>query len=88
MMLNEIIGYCKAVIKKLMIFKVDLKKAYGCLEWGYLLDAKKKMGFSPCLSDWIMATLSSRASIIMNDAPTQEFHVERGLAHDDPLWTF
>lgn len=44
-LLNEIVAWSKASKNLLLIFKVDLEKAYDSLSWDYLMDIMKIIGF-------------------------------------------
>ncbi|GJV20320.1 RNA-directed DNA polymerase, eukaryota, reverse transcriptase zinc-binding domain protein, partial [Tanacetum coccineum] len=89
MMLSEIIAHFKATRRKLMMFKVDFEKAYDSLSWEFLFEVMNKMGFTINWFTWVKATLaSSRASMLLNRAPTEEFDIQRGLRKGDPLSPF
>lgn len=72
-----------------MVFKVDFEKAFDSLSWEYLHEIMEIMGFSSTWFRWIMELLSfARASVLVNGSPTQEFQIQRGLRHRDPLSPF
>ncbi|GJX68247.1 cysteine-rich receptor-like protein kinase, partial [Tanacetum coccineum] len=42
---NETMEYLEKKKRKRLIFKVDFEKAYDSIDWGYLLQIMKQMGF-------------------------------------------
>ena len=88
-MVSEIINRYKRRNRKLMIFKVDFEKAYDSVSWEYLDRIMFFLGFSDKWQSWIRACLvSSRSSVILNGATTDEFTLARGLRQGDPLSPF
>ncbi|GKE20489.1 putative RNA-directed DNA polymerase, eukaryota, reverse transcriptase zinc-binding domain protein [Tanacetum coccineum] len=72
-----------------LIFKVDFEKAYDSLNWRFLSDIMKKIGFGNKWCSWIESCLwSSIMSILVNRSPTEEFCLERGVRQGDPLSPF
>ena len=72
-----------------MVFKVDFEKAYDSIEWDFLLDIMKEMGFDRKWVKWIKACLSSTSiSILVNGSPTKEFKMNQGIRQGDPLAPF
>nr|GEU90542.1 RNA-directed DNA polymerase, eukaryota [Tanacetum cinerariifolium] len=69
-----------------MVFKVDFAKAYDSVRWDFLDDVLRSFGFGSKWRSWISRCLSSAmASVIVNESPTSEFHVQCGLKQGDPL---
>ena len=72
-----------------LIFKVDFEKAYDSVEWSFLLDCLRKMGFGRKWISWIKACLASaRISVLVNGSPSKEFPMRKGLRQGDPLAPF
>ena len=72
-----------------MVLKIDFEKAYDSLSWDYLDQVMRRMNFPNTWCDWIRASLhSSRASVLVNGSPTNEFRMYRGLRQEDPLSPF
>ena len=89
MMVNELVHWFKKKKKKMMLLKIDFEKAYDSLSWEFLDQVMGFMGFPPCWRRWISACLqSSRASVLVNGSPTEEFRLFRGLRQGDPLSPF
>ncbi|GKC73337.1 putative RNA-directed DNA polymerase, eukaryota, reverse transcriptase zinc-binding domain protein [Tanacetum coccineum] len=86
LMLSEATDWYKNRKKKMLIFKVDFKKAFDSVSWKYLDFVLQKLGFGLTWRAWINACLvSSRTYILVNGSPTSEFSVKRGLRLGDPL---
>nr|GEU72836.1 RNA-directed DNA polymerase, eukaryota [Tanacetum cinerariifolium] len=82
--LNEILHWCKRKKKQAMFFKVDFAKAYDSVRWDYLLDVLEAFGFGQTWCKWIRGTFSStRASVLVNGSPYNEFSFHCGLKQDD-----
>ncbi|XP_071700478.1 uncharacterized protein [Rutidosis leptorrhynchoides] len=75
--------------QKSVLFKVDFEKAFDCLNWEFLMEVMKSMGFGDKWRKWIHACLSSASiSVLINGSPTNEFKVSRGVRQGDPLSPF
>ncbi|XP_071692209.1 uncharacterized protein [Rutidosis leptorrhynchoides] len=81
--------FLKGNKKKGILFKVDFEKAFDCLNWDFLLDVMKSMGFGMKWRKWIFACLKSAiVSVLVNGSPTNEFSLGRGIRQGDPLSPF
>ncbi|GJT26942.1 ribonuclease H-like domain-containing protein [Tanacetum coccineum] len=86
---NEFMDHMRKTRCKGLIFIVDFEKAYDSLNWRFLSDIMKKMGFGNKWCSWIESCLlSSIMSILVNRSPTEEFCLERGVRQGDPLSPF
>lgn len=56
---NETVDFLKKTNKKCLIFKVDFEKAFDRINWKYLLNVMKLMGFGEKWCKWIEACLKS-----------------------------
>ncbi|XP_071715094.1 uncharacterized protein [Rutidosis leptorrhynchoides] len=86
---NEVVEDLKRNKKHGLIFKVDFEKAFDSLNWDYLLEVMKCMGFGTKWCKWISSCLKSATiSILINESPTSEFNLKRGVRQGDPLSPF
>ena len=86
---NEIIRMANIEKLKLLLFKVDFEKAFDSVNWNFLQNTMRQMGFGIKWRKWIASCLSSASiSIVVNGSPSKEFKLERGLRQGDPLSPF
>nr|GFA72360.1 RNA-directed DNA polymerase, eukaryota, reverse transcriptase zinc-binding domain protein [Tanacetum cinerariifolium] len=79
LILNEVISWCKVIKEQLLRFKVDFQKAFDSVRWDHLDDILGKFGFEIKWRGWIRGGLqSSKASVLINGSPTDEFSFHRG----------
>ncbi|GJU55544.1 RNA-directed DNA polymerase, eukaryota [Tanacetum coccineum] len=89
LILNECMAWYRKRKKALMVFKVDFEKAFDSLSWKYLDEIMGKLGFGCKWRNWISGCLmNSRASILVNGSPTNEFVMQKGLRQGDPMSSF
>eukprot|EP00253_Pinus_taeda_P012614 PITA_12614 len=68
------------------IMKIDLHKAFDCIDWGYLECLLAKIGLSPPNIRWIKACYSNvNYAVIVNGLPSPFFQAQRGLRQGCPL---
>lgn len=62
------------------ILKIDLKKAFDCLDWSFLRCLLIKIGLNDLCTNWIMVCVQGiNFAILINGFPTIFFRVEKGL---------
>ncbi|KAL9675311.1 hypothetical protein QQ045_003513 [Rhodiola kirilowii] len=75
---DKSIGYC--------CIKVDMSKAYDRMEWRFLEEIQKRMGFPDSWIAKVMSCVNSVAyKIRVNDIISEPFFQERGIRQGDPL---
>jgi len=65
---------------KALIMKLDLKKAFDCIDWDFLRLVLHAVGFREKFINWILSCVSSaNLAVLINGDPSQFFKSERGL---------
>nr|GFC85746.1 cysteine-rich receptor-like protein kinase [Tanacetum cinerariifolium] len=89
LMVSEAIHWFKRRNSKLLIFKVDFEKAFDSISWDFLFQVMHFLGFNDTWIRWISGCLSTAtSSILINESPTREFNINRGLRQGDPFPLF
>jgi hypothetical protein len=71
---------------KSLVLKLDLRKAYDCIDWDHLRLILLKVGFGIQMSNWIMSCVTSSSfAVLLNGEATDFFRSGRGLRQGCPL---
>jgi hypothetical protein len=63
-----------------VLFKIDFKKAYGTVKWGFLRQALHMKGFPPAWCGWVARFVQGGSiGIRVNDDIGHYFHTLKGL---------
>ncbi|XP_028801080.1 uncharacterized protein LOC114756308 [Neltuma alba] len=69
-----------------MAVKVDMNKAYDRLEWKFIKEVMRKMGFSEKWLKWIMDCVRSMmVNLVVGGKKIAEIEMKRGIRQGDPL---
>jgi hypothetical protein len=83
---QECIHTIKTKKLKAILLKLDLKKAFDCINWNFLHLILIQSGFGIITTNWIMGCISSATmAVLINGEATKTFHCERGLRQGCPL---
>ncbi|KAJ0492289.1 putative RNA-directed DNA polymerase [Helianthus annuus] len=67
LIINEVCSWIKKRKKKALLLKIDFEKAYDNINWGFVVDVFRQMGFGSRWCKWLWGILSSaRASVLVN----------------------
>lgn len=68
------------------LLKMDLRKAYDTLNWGFLKDMLIALNFPSHFIKVVMTCVTStQYSLLINGSPLEPFKATRGLRQEDPM---
>jgi hypothetical protein len=83
---QECIHSIKTKNSKALILKLDLKKAFDCIDWDFLRLILAQTGFNHPMIKWIMScVVSANLAILVNGESSSFFRMGRGLRQGCPL---
>ncbi|KAJ0532538.1 putative RNA-directed DNA polymerase [Helianthus annuus] len=89
LIVNEILSWIKKRNSKAFFLKIDFEKAYDNVNWRFVVNMLRQMGFQNKWCNWISGILASaNSAVLVNGAPTFYFRCEKGMRHGDPLSPF
>ncbi|KAL4383180.1 hypothetical protein GQ457_15G018340 [Hibiscus cannabinus] len=72
-----------------VVFKIDFRRAYDTVDWGFLIQILKEMNFGNKWCDWIFKCVSTATiSVLVNGVPTDRFQISRGFRQGCSLSTY
>ncbi len=72
-----------------MVIKIDLEKAYDCIEWSFVRKILIHFGFPDYITRIIMSCISTTStSLLFNGGKLNQFFPSRGIRQGDPLSPF
>jgi hypothetical protein len=75
-----------AACRKFCAYKLDMAKAYDCVDWRFLEGVLAKLGFHSQWVQWVMACVTTmRYTILFNENMLDSFTPSRGIRQGDPL---
>jgi hypothetical protein len=85
--------YVQGVVRKLhkekipsLFMKLDIRKAFDTVNWGYLLEVLQAPGFGPRWREWISILFrTSSSTVLLNGRQGPSFSHARGVRQGDPL---
>lgn len=89
LVLNEVMGFIKRKKRQCLNLKVDFHKAYDCVFQRYFKDIVSSMAFGSKWLKWMQGLMfTSSKSILVNNSPTNDLVVSKGLRQGNPLSPF
>jgi hypothetical protein len=83
---QECLHSIKMKNSKALILKLDLKKAFDCIDWDFLRMILIQSGFSQQTTKWILSCVTSANFVVLVNGETSPFfHSGRGLRQGCPL---
>jgi hypothetical protein len=71
---------------KALVLKLDLRKAYDCVDWEFLRLILLKIGLGIHMTKWIMSCVTSSSFVVLiNGEATDFFRSGRGVRQGCPL---
>lgn len=76
----EVLHKAKLAMEDFIFLKLDIRKAFDSLEWGFLFVALENFGFGPTFINYIRATIMGPTStILLNGRFTNPFPISHSI---------
>jgi hypothetical protein len=83
---HEFLHSIKKYKLKALVLKLDLKKAYDCIDWDFLRLILHKIGLEPQMTKWILTCVTSSSfAVLINGEASDFFRSGRGVRQGCPL---
>ncbi|KAL4282863.1 hypothetical protein GQ457_16G008650 [Hibiscus cannabinus] len=83
---NKVLDHVKSQKLEAVVFKIDFRRAYETVSWGFVDLMLAKLGFGNMWMKLIHSCISTTStSILVNGSPTETFHICRVLRQGYPL---
>lgn len=77
MMKNEVLAEASCHDEDYIYLKLDVIKAFNCIEWAFLLTILRKFGFRPCFLTFVKASQTSSATLVLiNGRRSSQFRIK------------
>ena len=86
MTVHEVIHSLEEDKREGFLLKLDMSKAYDCVDWAFLLKVLKAFGFNSRVIKLIILLMATTSPVVLvNDSPLTFFKPSRGLKQGDPF---
>jgi len=86
LVVREVLEEAKRTKKSCIFFKVDYEKTCESVKWDFIYYMLGRLGFYDKWILWIKSYLESAlVSVFVNESPTKEFSLLKGLRQGDPF---
>ncbi|XP_060182487.1 uncharacterized protein LOC132612182 [Lycium barbarum] len=79
-------GYGQKHVSPRCFMKIDIRKAYDSVEWGFLKMVLIEFGLPNRMVEWVMTCVTTVSySLVINGGLTERFQAKKGLRQGDPM---
>ena len=85
-LIYDVFNYANENNKKGLMLLIDFEKAFDTVAWSFIEKCLKFLNFKEDIINWIKTFYKNiKSTIIVNNAPTKWFTIERGCRQGDPI---